>query len=160
MERSKFAPPPETVKQAEALFEDYLAQKSLRMTPQRSLIVDYFLQAEWHLSAEELFHRLRQLDPKLGYSTVYRTLKLLCECHLARELPLGDERSHFEPLHNVHHHDHLICTVCSKIIEFYDQSIEDLQQKICAEHGFTLTNHTHEIYGTCADCRRSKESSS
>lgn len=153
MEQSRFAPPAETTQQVHALFEKYLAEKSLRLTPQRSLILDYFLHAEWHLSAEELYHKIRQIDSKIGYSTVYRTLKLLCECNLARELPLGDERSHFEPMYKVQHHDHLVCNKCGKIFEFFCKEIEDLQQKVCLEQGFVLTNHTHEIYGFCRECR-------
>lgn len=158
MEQSKFAPPPETSQKVHELFEKYLAQKSLRLTPQRSLILEYFLHAEWHLSAEELYHQIRKIDSKIGYSTVYRTLKLLGECHLARELPLGDERSHFEPMYKVQHHDHLVCTHCGKIIEFYCKEIEDFQQKVCVEQGFVLTNHTHEIYGYCAECGKVQES--
>lgn len=151
---SKFAPPTESLGNAQKLFEEYLAEKSLRLTSQRRLILDYFLHAEWHQSAEELYHQLRKLEPRIGFSTVYRTLKLLCECNLARELPLGDERSHFEPMYKVQHHDHLVCTGCGKINEFYCQEIEDLQQKICAEQGFALGSHTHEIYGQCSDCQK------
>lgn len=158
MEPSQFAPREEVTEKAQEIFEKYLAKKALRLTPQRRLILDYFLHAEWHLSAEELFQRIRQIDPRLGYSTVYRTLKLLCDCHLARELPLGDERSHFEPMYKVHHHDHLICSGCGKIIEFFSKDIEDVQQKVCAEHRFLLTNHTHEIYGYCEECQKSGRS--
>jgi len=155
MAQSKFAPPSESVKNAHELFEQYLAEKELRLTPQRRLILDYFLHAEWHQSAEELYRKIRKLEPGIGFSTVYRTLKLLCECRLARELPLGDERSHFEPMHEVHHHDHLVCTGCGKIIEFYCEEIEDLQQKVCEENGFALSSHNHEIYGHCLKCQKS-----
>jgi len=157
MEQSKFAPKEETNEKVHQIFEAYLTQKSLRLTPQRRLILEYFIHAEWHLSAEELYQRIRQIEPKIGYSTVYRTLKLLCECDLARELPLGGDRSRFEPKYKVHHHDHLICNKCGKIIEFYCKEIEDLQQKICQEHEFTLTNHMHEIYGLCKDCQKKEE---
>jgi len=158
MQQSKFAPPEEATKKVQEIFERYLTKKALRLTPQRRLILDYFLHAEWHLSAEDLYQRIRQLDSRVGYSTVYRTLKLLCECSLARELPLGGDRSHFEPMYKVQHHDHLICTNCGRIIEFFCKEIEDLQQKICAEHRFMLTKHTHEIYGLCADCKTAQES--
>lgn len=150
---SKFAAPPDSADKAREIFERYLQQKGLRLTPQRRFILDYFLQAEWHLSAEELYQRIRKLDPNIGYSTVYRTLKLLGDCHLARELPLGDERLHFEPMYKVQHHDHLICKGCGKIMEFYRQQIEDLQQEICRQYKFTPTHHNHEIYGFCSSCK-------
>lgn len=153
MHASPFAPVEETTEKAFHIFEKYLTKKELRLTPQRRLILEYFLHAEWHLSAEELYHRIRKIDPKIGYSTVYRTLKLLCDCELARELPLGGDRSHFEPKYKVHHHDHLICTKCGKIMEFYRQEIEDLQQKVCSEYHFKLVNHHHEIYGLCRNCQ-------
>lgn len=143
----------ETISKVQEIFRKYLERKSLRLTPQREQILDYFLHAEWHLSSEELYRQIRRLNPKIGYSTVYRTLRLLCDAGLARELPLGDERSHFEPLYKVAHHDHLICKKCGKVIEFFCEEIEDLQEKICAEHDFLPENHTHEIYGLCRNCR-------
>lgn len=152
--QSKFAPPEEASSKVHEIFEQYLMKQGLRLTPQRKLILEYFIHAEWHLSAEELYQRIRQIDRKIGYSTVYRTLKLLCECELARELPLGGDRSRFEPKYRVQHHDHLICVNCGTIIEFYCKEIEDLQQKICAEHDFTLTNHMHEVYGLCGACKK------
>jgi Fur family ferric uptake transcriptional regulator len=153
---SKFAPRGDIKKKAYQIFEQFLTSKSLRMTDQRKLILDCFLESEWHLTLEELYQRIREINPKIGYSTVYRTLKLLCECDLARELPLGGNRARFEPKYNVHHHDHLICQSCGKVIEFYVEEIEKIQQQICEEHQFTAINHIHEIYGFCKNCKDRK----
>ena len=85
--------------------------------------------------------------------TVYRTLKLLTECGVAFERKFGDGLTRYELADETHHHDHLICVDCGKIIEFEEPKIEELQEKIAARYGFVLKTHKHEMYGSCADCQ-------
>ena len=131
----------------------HMERRGLRSTDQRKLIVETFFKAPNHVSIEELLAQVRQQDPKVGYATVYRTLKLLTECGVAFERKFGDGLTRYELADEASHHDHLICTSCAKIIEFEEPKIEELQEKIASRYGFELLSHKHEMYGTCADCR-------
>ena len=111
-------------------------------------------QAPHHISIEELLAVVRKDDSKIGYATVYRTLKLLTECGVAFERKFGDGLTRYELADDEGHHDHLICVECSKIVEFEEAKIEELQERVAKDHGFQLQSHKHELYGVCADCRR------
>ena len=91
--------------------------------------------------------------PTVGHTTVYRTLKLLTEAGLAREVRFGDGKTYYEHHYNHDHHDHLICTECGKIIEFFSAEIEDLQDKMAEQYGFRLTNHSLRMWGICTECQ-------
>ena len=140
-------------KQPLAQFEAYLAGKDLRLTEQRQLIATAFLEQEGHISSEELYRKVRKTAPRIGYTTVYRTLKLLAEAGLASVKNFGDGFARFESSAMQEHHDHLICTGCGKIIEFYSDQIETMQEKIAKQHGFLVTEHTLDLYGICRECR-------
>lgn len=135
-----------------ALLHEHMAKRRLRSTEQRTLIVDTFFQAPNHVSIEELLAQVRQQDPRVGYATVYRTLKLLTECGVAFERKFGDGLARYELADEASHHDHLICLECGKITEFEEPKIEELQARIAARHGFLVKSHKHELYGTCPDC--------
>lgn len=137
-------------------FLDYLSSQGLKNTPQRRLIVDVFLKRGYHLSTEELYGLARKEDESVGQATVYRTLKLLCEAGIARELHFGDGITRYEPAIDDSHHDHLICLSCGKNIEVVDDNIEELQEKLAASHGFTLTSHRMYLYGQCESCHVGK----
>jgi Fur family ferric uptake transcriptional regulator len=128
-------------------------EKGLRSTAQRRLIIEVFFKSGEHLSIEDLWAKVRKRDPKVGYATVYRTLKMLTESGLASERRFGDGLSRYEVAHKGEHHDHLICTSCGRIVEFEDPQIELLQEQAAQRHGFTLTRHRHELYGLCPDCQ-------
>jgi Fur family transcriptional regulator, ferric uptake regulator len=136
--------------------ETYMERKGLRSTSQRRLIAEEFFAGPPHVSIEELLARVRQRDPKVGYATVYRTLKLFTECGIADERHFGDGPSRYELSDESthHHHDHLICVSCGKIIEFHDDRIEDVQEEVARSLGFRVDSHKHEIYGECADCQK------
>lgn len=130
----------------------YMDKRGLRSTAQRRLVTDVFFRSHGHLSIEELLDKVRRKDPKVGYATVYRTLKLLKESGLAAERHFGDGVSRYEVASTDQHHDHLICMECGKIVEFEDERIEKLQEDVARRHGFTLERHKHELYGLCRDC--------
>ena len=94
---------------------------------------------------------LRALHSKIGYTTVYRTMKLLCEVGLASERHFDDGVTRYEIDHE--HHDHLVCVNCGKIIEFECEAIEASQNEIAERHDFRILHHRHELYGHCAACR-------
>lgn len=133
---------------------EHLTSHNLKHTRQREIILEAFLKAGGHVTAEELYHKVIKRDPSIGLATVYRTLGLLCECGLAQQQEFGEGRTRFEIVHEYKHHDHLICTKCGKIIEFEDCSIEQLQEKVANDHGFTIYTHKLEIYGLCSACRK------
>lgn len=136
----------------EKVFTDYLAQKGLKNTNQRMLILKEFLEQASHLSTEELYLKVRSKNPRIGYATVHRTLKLFAECGIAAERNFGDGQGRFELIHGEEHHDHLICTRCGLIIEFENSQIEKLQNEVARKHRFTIDNHRLELYGLCSDC--------
>src|SRR5262245_27445359 len=92
-----------------ALLHEHMEKRGLRSTEQRKVIVETFFKAPHHLSIEELLSEVRQKDPRVGYATVYRTLKLLTECGVAFERKFGDGLTRYELADEHHHHDHLIC---------------------------------------------------
>src|SRR5215470_14341689 len=134
-------------------YNAYLARKGLKSTRQRDTIVREFFKKHQHLTVEELWGRVKQLDPKIGYATVYRTLKLLTESGLAFKREFGGGQARFEHVTD-HHHDHLICLQCGSIIEFENDRIEDLQERVCRKYRFKLVHHKMELYGYCEKCAR------
>ena len=133
-------------------FKDFLLTQGLKSTNQRELILAEFLRAGAHLSTEELYLRLRKKNPRIGYATVHRTLKLFAECGIAEQRHFGDGQARYETSDRDEHHDHLICLSCGKIVEFEDPRIEELQVEVAGEHGFSIERHRIELYGCCSDC--------
>ena len=94
----------------------YLEDHNLKHTKQREAILEVFLGATGHITSEEIYNRVRSQHPNIGYTTVYRTMKLLCDAELASERHFDDGVTRYEIAHE--HHDHLVCLRCGKIIEF------------------------------------------
>src|ERR1700730_680891 len=132
----------------------HIQKRGLKRTVQRDLILEVFLRTEEHLSSEDLYRLVQTEDPTIGHTTVYRTLKLLTDAGLAREVRFGDGRTHYEHNYKHQHHDHMICTECGKIIEFYSAELEAIQDAMAAKHKFQPTQHSLRILGICVDCRR------
>ncbi|MGD2080333.1 MAG: transcriptional repressor [Nitrospirota bacterium] len=137
---------------AKARFEQFLEEKGLRMTPQRSLIADVFLRTERHMSSEDLYALVKRKDRSIGQATVYRTLKLLSESGIAREVDFGEGVTRYEHEYGHEHHDHLICERCRRSIEVVDPRIEELQEKLARDHGFVMTRHKLDMFGICSKC--------
>lgn len=131
--------------------DDYMTKKGLRTTEQRKLIVSVFFETEAHATIEEILHRVRQVEPRVGYATVYRTMKMLSEGGMANELHFGDGATRYEVADDDAHHDHLICQECGLIVEFEEPLIEELQERIATQYGFVIIHHKHELYGHCRD---------
>lgn len=136
------------------ILEDYLAAKDLKYSRQRKEILDVFLSKDKHLTANELYNSVRKKYPRLGFATIYRTLKLLCACGLGRELKLENGATRYEHLYGHRHHDHLICTKCGRFVEVVDPDIERLQEKLFKRHGFYPQRHRLELYGICGHCKK------
>lgn len=135
------------------VLREYSQQVGLKNTRQRDIIAEEFFKRNAHLSADEVLEYARKIDARVSLATVYRTLKLLQDCGLARVHHFGDGQARYEPVVDKReHHDHLICTKCGKIVEFFNQKIEQLQELVAKEHGFLVTNHKMELYGLCRSC--------
>jgi len=135
--------------------DSYMSKKGLRSTAQRRTIASAFFAAPSHISIEELLARVRSEDPRIGYATVYRTLKLFTECGIAEERNFGNGPSRYELSDEStdEHHDHMICIECNSILEFHNEQIEKLQLAAAKKLGFRVVSHKHEIYGVCKDCQ-------
>jgi Fur family ferric uptake transcriptional regulator len=131
--------------------------EGLKSTRQRELIVDEFLRCRGHVSIEELLARVRRRHPRVGYVTVYRTLRLLAAADLAVPRHFGDGQTRFEVADQVTHvhHDHLICTDCGLIIEFSQPAIERLQDEVARRLGFQVESHKLELYARCPRAAKS-----
>lgn len=136
------------------ILDEFIRQKGLRHTPQRAKILDIFLSTERHVSAEELYRLVKKRFHGIGYTTVYRTMKLLSECGLCGEIDFGDGILRFEHKYGHEHHDHLICTKCGKFIEVMKPEIEKLQDTLARQHRFTPIKHKLEIFGVCKKCSK------
>lgn len=145
------------MKEEKTIFIDFLKGKDLKLTKQREVILDVFLKIEKHLSTEELYKIVRSKDKNIGQATVFRTLKLLCQAQIAREIDLGDKIKRFEHKYGHKHHDHLICTKCGKYIEALDTDIERLQNELCKRFSFKPAKHRLEIFGICKMCHKNKK---
>ena len=136
------------------VFDEHIRSAGLRRTAQRDLILEIFLSTEDHLTSEDLHSLVHKKDPTVGLTTIYRTLKLLTEAGLAREVRFGDGKTYYEHHYNHDHHDHMICTECGKVIEFLSPDIEALQDQMASNFGFRPTHHSLRMWGICADCQQ------
>ena len=135
------------------IFRDYLLTQGLKSTSQREIILDEFLRSDEHPSTEDLYLRVRKKNPQVGYATVHRTLKLFAECGIASVRNFGDGSTRYESVSEDEHHDHLVCSECGLIIEFEDDQIEKLQEKVAKKHKFKVIDHRLELYGLCEKCQ-------
>ena len=128
-----------------------MEHQGLRWTDKRRLICDTFFQSTDHISLEDLLGRVRAKDQRIGYATVYRTMRMLVQSGVAHERRFAEEVTSYEPRDLDAHHDHLICLECGKIVEFKDPRIEELQEELARRHGFAVRYHKHELYCVCLD---------
>ncbi len=135
------------------IFADYLTRENLRLTDQRKLILEIFLNENGHVSVEEFHDKVKKKDATIGKSTVYRALKHLCSSGLALASDFDDGIQRYELQWGQRHHDHLICEKCGKKVEVMDSRIEERQQRLADDNGFTLTGHSMNLFGVCEKCR-------
>ena len=106
------------------------------------------------MTVEDLHRIMHRKNPEIGRTTIYRTLKLLCDAQLAESIELQDGLTRFEHRYKHSHHDHMICVECGTIIEFVNSEIENLQDEIAEAYGFTIDSHRHQIFGVCQKCNQ------
>jgi Fur family transcriptional regulator, ferric uptake regulator len=146
--RVETAAPRQDLKKLKTEWTEWLRSRQLNTTNQREAIVDCFLRSKRHLSIDELLVEVRKKHPRVGYATVYRTLRLLVESGLANSRQFDDGQTRYEV--TAAHHDHLICVKCHLILEFDNDEIERLQEDVAKRlGGFHVLRHKHELYCLC-----------
>lgn len=134
-------------------FKLIMKKKRLKVTPQRISILDELLKDKGHRESEEIYFAIKNSNSNVSRATVYRTLDILVEHNFIRKMNIGDGKFRYETKIGIHHHDHMICTYCNKIIEFVNSDIEELQDRIAEKNNFILESHTHQLFGKCKDCQ-------
>ncbi len=126
--------------------EKLCAERGMRMTEQRRIIARVLSDSEDHPDAEVLYRRASRIDAKISLATIYRTVRLFEEAGVISRHDFGDGRSRFETIPE-DHHDHLIDIKSGEVIEFLDEELEKLQEKIAKRLGYKLVDHRLELYG-------------
>ena len=134
-------------------FLAYLRDHNLPVTQQRIDIAKVLLGSDRHLSVEDLAGELHQRGQKAGLATVYRTIELLVKCGLVVERDFDEGFKRFEPARDIPQHEHLLCTVCSRVTEFQDERLERMTTLVAETHGFVRQRHRLVMHGVCASCR-------
>jgi len=142
------------VREAEDILRHHLKRVGLKQTEQRNTILRTFLETREHLSTDELHRLVKKKDARIGYTTVYRTLKLLADCGLASVVAFHDGIARFEHQYNRRSHHHMVCTECGSSVEFFSSGLEELEQEIGRKYRYLTNRHTFQIYGICETCRK------
>lgn len=137
----------------DAEIKKIIREMHLKVTHQRQAILEVLAVGRHHFTAQEIFDLVNKRFPEIGFATVYRFLKKLTEYKFVSEVRMGGLPARYE-LAPSHHHDHMSCIECGKIVEFENYAIENLQEKVAMELGFELTGHVLELYGRCPNCRK------
>lgn len=137
-------------------YREFLATKGLRLTRERSIIVEEVFASHNHFDAEQLVQRLAQRTDgrRVSRSTVYRSLILLEEAGMLRKVARQDDRDVYEHEYGYPQHDHLICKKCGTLFEFHNEGISELLEEIARQHGFRMEGHRLEVSGLCTACSR------
>jgi len=140
---------------AKEKFMDFLADRNLRVTAQRQAIVDTVFATDQHFTAEQLLEWSRRRDKSVSRATVYRTLPLLTESGLVREMDFGKDYKFYDPNYAEHpNHNHIICKDCEKIVEFESDKIEKLESEITRRLGFSITAQRLQITASCEELKK------
>lgn len=137
--------------------KEFLRTKGFKMTPQRELIFRSFFEMGEHVSVDELYDKVREQDKSIGYSTVWRNLKLICKVGLAHAVNVGDGVTRYDRITRVPH-GHLFCINCKKLIEFNVEQMVGLLAQTAGDHNFTPENFKIEVNGYCEDCEGAQTS--
>jgi Fur family transcriptional regulator, ferric uptake regulator len=138
------------------IFRGFLGERGLKLTKERIAILREVFSFHGHFEPEHLYFRMRDGGSKASRASVYRTLNLLVESGLVEKVRRTEKGNVYEHTFGHRHHDHMVCESCGKIIEFFSEKLENLQNKICARNGFNGISHTLEIRGRCGQCREKK----
>ena len=120
--------------------------EGLRLTRQMQAVWDEVKSSKDHLDAEDIYEKIKNKGVYISRATVYRTIDVLVKNNLLSKMNMGDGRNRYELKDEDHHHDHMICIETGKIIEFFDNDLEMLQEKIAKKHGYKVIRHIHQLF--------------
>src|SRR5437773_1438828 len=140
---------------AKQRFMEFLGRKNLRVTAQRQAIIETVFSTEEHFTAEQLLEWSRHRDKSVSRATVYRTLPLLTESGLVREMDFGKDFKFYDPNYAEHpNHNHIICEDCEKIVEFESDKIARLEDEISHKLGFAMKTQRLQITASCEELKK------
>ncbi len=137
-------------------FRTFLYSQSLKATPERFAVLDEVYSTNYHFDADDIMLQMHKKNLSASRATIYRTLELLEKSGLIRKARLADNKSYYEHTYGRHHHEHMKCTSCGKVIEFESEEIEKLQDAICRQYKFKMTHHILHLFGQCEDCQQTE----
>jgi Fur family ferric uptake transcriptional regulator len=153
-------PDGQRLEEAKQMLREHLVRLGLKQSSQRDVILRIFVATQDHLSTEELHQLVKEHDPSIGYTTVYRTLKLFTQCGLATEVEFHDGVTRYEHGFNRRNHHHMVCTACGESVEFFAAEIDAVEQAIGKEYGYATTRHSFQVYGICSACQKQQKDQS
>lgn len=136
-----------------ALLRAHIKRAGLKQTAQREQVLKALLSGPRYVTMDELTEAVQKRDKGVGFSTVYRCMKLFCECGLAKEHHFLYGKTCFEHGLDDAPHDYLICKQCGRVQEFSSPLVQAVQEKVSAELDFKLQEHRVELYGVCSTCQ-------
>ena len=145
-----------------AEIRDLLKEKDFRLTPQREAILQILLENDDnHMTAEDIYGITRERNPEIGLATVYRALELFEGLGIVSRLDFGEggRKYEFSADRQKHYHHHLLCLDCGNIIEFNEDLLEDLEQRIAMQSNFKIVDHSLRFFGYCEQCREKNDAS-
>lgn len=135
-------------------FEKFLRKKSLKLTSGRQNMLRQVVQIDGHFDTESLYGLLKKKGIRVSRDAVFRNVPLLLEAGVIQKSVGEGKGEHYEVIETQKgHHDHMVCTQCDSVTEFFSKRLEKLQVEICVEHKFKMTFHDHRIFGRCHNCQ-------
>jgi Fur family transcriptional regulator, ferric uptake regulator len=134
-------------------FLAYLRDHNLPVTAQRQAIAEVVLCSDRHVSADDIERELWARGAAVGTATIYRTLDVMVRSGLVVERDFGEGFRRFEPARDEPNHEHLICTVCGRVVEFREERLDRMTMLIAEQHDFVRSRHKLVIEGVCGVCR-------
>jgi Fur family ferric uptake transcriptional regulator len=135
-------------------FKGMIKSLGLNNSIQREYVLKVLFDCNKHLSAEQILAKIRsEYGVKIGIATIYRILGLLEDMNIINSLSVNGSDAKVYEISLVLHHDHLVCVSCGKIIEFMNETIENLQKDVAIENNFKLQTHNMILYGICKECQ-------
>ncbi len=135
------------------IFREFIRSRGLRQTPERENIVAEIFRKREHFDVDELFLRLLAQGRKISKASIYRTLPLLVDCGLIREVNFVDGHWHYEQIYGQPHHCHLRCLSCGAMVEFEEPLMAAVEGKLSSDYGYKITKHVLEVQGYCPHCQ-------
>jgi len=135
-----------------AAFKEYLREGGIKYTSARRVILDTVLEMHDHFEAEQVVYLLKDRGNNVGKATVYRTLPLLVDCGILKQVRFDVKQAHYEHDFGQKPHDHMVCGACGRIIEFDSDALIALRRKIGQRHHFHVTSHRIQLIGVCSEC--------